>query len=70
MTKKILDVDGITCAHCVNTIRDAVSKLVGISLRVEVDIGKKQVAVEFDERQAKIEEISDKIIEVGFEVKM
>ena len=70
MTKKILDVDGITCAHCVNTIRDAANKLVGISLRVEVDIGKKQVAVEFDERQAKIEEISDKIIEVGFEVKM
>ena len=69
MTKKILDVDGITCAHCGNTIRDAVSKLVGISC-VEVDIGKKQVAVEFDERQAKIEEISDKIIEVGFEVKM
>ena len=48
---KILNVDGITCEHCVDTIKEAVEILDGV-LRVEVDIEKKQVVVEFDEKMA------------------
>jgi len=66
---KILNVDGITCDHCVDTIKEAVEILVGV-LRVDVDIAQKQVVVEFDEKLAKPEDLIDKIEEIGFEVRM
>ena len=66
--KEVLNVDGITCDHCVNTIKEAVISLVGIS-SVEVDIEKKQVIVELDDRPTKSEDLIDKITEVGFEVR-
>ena len=66
---KILNVDGITCEHCVDTIKEAVEILDGV-LRVDVDIEKKQVVVEFDEKMAKLEDLIDKIEEVGFKVRM
>ena len=66
---KILNVDGITCEHCVDTIKEAVEILVGV-LRVDVDIEQKQVVVEFDEKLAKPEDFILKIEEVGFEAKL
>ena len=66
---KILNVDGITCGHCVDTIKEAVEILDGV-FSVDVDIEKKQVVVEFDEKMAKPEDLIDKIEEVGFEVRM
>ena len=66
---KILNVDGITCDHCVDTIKEAVGILVGV-LRVDVDIEQKQVVVEFDEKLAKPEDLIDKIEEIGFKVRM
>ena len=66
---KILNVDGITCDHCVDTIKEAVGILIGV-LRVDVDIEQKQVVVEFDEKLAKPEDLIDKIEEIGFEVRV
>ena len=66
--KEVLNVDGITCDRCVTTIKEAVVNLVGIS-SVEVDIEKKQVIVEFDDKKAKPEDLIDKITEAGFEVR-
>ena len=66
---KILNVEGITCEHCVDTIKQSVGILDGV-LRVDVDIEKKQVVVEFDEKMAKPEDLIDKIEEVGFKVRM
>ena len=66
---KILNVDGITCEHCVDTIKEAVEILDGV-FSVDVDIEKKQVVVEFDEKIAKTEDLIDKIEEVGFEVRV
>ena len=66
---KIINVDGITCEHCVDTIKEAVEILDGV-LRVDVDIEKKQVVVEFNEKLAKPVDLIHKIEEVGFEVRM
>ena len=66
---KILNVDGITCEHCVDTIKKAVEILDGV-FSVDVDIEKKQVVVEFDEKIAKAEDLIDKIEGVGFKVRM
>ena len=67
---QILNVDGITCDHCVDTIKEAVGIIVGV-FSVDVDIiEQKQVDVEFDEKIAKLEDLIDKIEEVGFEVRI
>ena len=66
---KIINVDGITCEHCVDTIKEAVEILDGV-LRVDVNIAQKQVVVEFDEKMEKQEDLIDKIEEVGFKVRM
>ena len=67
--KEVLNVDGITCEHCVKTIKEAIVNVVGI-FSVQVNIEKKQVIIEFDEKQAKPEDLIDKITEAGFEVRM
>ena len=66
---QILNVDGITCEHCVDTIKEALGIIVGV-FSVDVDIEQKQVDVEFDEKTAKLEDLIDKIEEVGFEVRV
>ena len=67
MANQTLNVEGMTCGHCVQTIKEAVNNLVGIS-RVEVDLENKQVAVEYDKALVKLDSITDKIVEIGFEV--
>ena len=67
MINQTLNVEGMTCDHCVQTITEAVNDLVGIS-RVEVDLENKQVAVEYDKALVKLDSITDKIVEIGFEV--
>ena len=67
MANQTLNVEGMTCDHCVQTIKGAVNNLVGIS-RVEVDLENKQVAVEYDKALVELDSITDKIVEIGFEV--
>jgi len=67
MANQTLNVEGMTCGHCVQTIKEAVNNLVGIS-KVEVDLENKQVAVEYDKALVKLDSITDKIVEIGFEV--
>ncbi len=66
---KIFNVDGITCEHCVESIKEAMGIIDGV-FSVDVDIEKKQVVVEFDEKLAKVEDFILKIEEVGFEAKL
>ena len=67
--QKIIDVDGITCDHCVATITKAIESLSGI-IKVNVDIQKQQVVVEFNESLKNSKKILEKIGEAGFEVRM
>ena len=67
MANQTLNVEGMTCDHCVQTIKEAVNNLVGIS-RVDVDLENKQVAVEYDKALVKLDSITDKIAEIGFEI--
>ena len=69
MTNLTMNVEGMTCGHCAQTVKDAVTGLSGIN-RVDVDLEKKLVTVEFDEVLGKVESITDKIVDVGFEVKI
>jgi copper chaperone len=67
MTHKDIQVEGMTCGHCVETVTQAVNSLDGIS-QISVDLDKKLVSVDFDENRTNPDIISSKITEVGFEV--
>ena len=57
----------MTCQHCVEIITDALNNVTGLNT-VDVDLVKKEVRVKFNENETKLKKISDKIIEVGFEL--
>ena len=57
----------MTCQHCVEIIIDALNNINGLNA-VNVDLVKKEVSVKFNENETKLQKISDKIIEVGFEL--
>ena len=67
MRQETIKVEGMTCQHCVQTITDALNKITGLNT-VNVDLVKKEVRVKFNENETKLKKISDKIIEVGFEL--
>jgi copper chaperone len=67
MMKKVLQVEGMTCQHCVQTVSEAVGKMAGIE-NVEVKLDQKEVIVEFDESKSSLNEIASQITEAGFEI--
>ena len=64
----VLSVEGMSCQHCVNAIRKAVGALNGVQ-RVEVDLQKKEVTVDFDSAAATLTAIKEAIEDQGYEVK-
>ena len=67
MTKESLKVEGMTCQHCVQTITDALGKIDGTN-KVAVDLDKKEVQIDYNEEETNLNEISVKIVELGFEL--
>ena len=67
MRQETIIVEGMTCQHCVQTITEALNNITGLNT-VNVDLVKKEVSVKFNENETKLKKISDKIIEVGFEL--
>ena len=67
MQQETIKVEGMTCQHCVQIITDGLSDITGLNT-VNVDLVKKEVSVEFNERKTELQKIFDKIIEVGFEL--
>ena len=67
MRQETVKVEGMTCQHCVQTIADALKNIAGLNT-VNVDLVKKEVSVEFNENETELQKITDKIIEVGFEL--
>ena len=67
MKNRVINVTGMSCDHCVQTITKALTEVNGVA-SVQVDLEKKVVAVDFEENQTDLKTISNKITEVGFEV--
>ena len=65
MLKKIL-IEGMTCEHCVNHVKEALSKLNGV-ISVNVNLDSKSAVIEALE-DVKDEDIKAAVDEVGYEV--
>ena len=67
MIQESLKVEGMTCKHCVETITETLGVIVGIN-KVAVDLEKKEVQIDYNEEETSLKAISDKIVEMGFEL--
>ncbi|MDR0220300.1 MAG: copper ion binding protein [Lachnospiraceae bacterium] len=69
MEKTVLNVEGMSCEHCVKAVSEAVGALTGV-VNVGVDLAAGTVAVEFDPAVSPLEEIIAEIEDVGYDVIM
>lgn len=66
MITESLQVEGMTCGHCVETVSKAVHAINGVK-KVDVDLDGGKVTVELDEGVTGIQQVAEKIRAVGFE---
>ncbi|MET4566727.1 MULTISPECIES: copper chaperone CopZ [Bacillus subtilis group] len=67
MDKITLNVKGMSCGHCVNSIERSVGELKGIkSVKVHLEAG--NVDVEFNPSEVSLSEIKETIDDQGYEV--
>ncbi|MGI6731645.1 MAG: copper chaperone CopZ [Anaerovoracaceae bacterium] len=67
MEKIILNVEGMSCSHCVDAVSKAVNGLDGVS-SVDVQLEEKTVTVEFDASQINLNSIKEAIEDQGYDV--
>jgi len=63
-----LEVQGMSCGHCIKSIEGNVGNLEGVN-QVKVNLEDAQVEVAFNEAQISLEKIKETIEEQGYEVK-
>ncbi|WLV25196.1 copper chaperone CopZ [Aciduricibacillus chroicocephali] len=67
MQQITLNVQGMSCGHCVNSIENSVGEVTGVD-NVTVVLEQGKVDVVFDENKTSVKEITDVIEEQGYEV--
>ncbi|WP_264737676.1 copper chaperone CopZ [Cytobacillus firmus] len=67
MEKMTLNVKGMSCGHCVNSIEGSVGKLSGVTA-VKVNLDSGTVNVEFNPIQVTIDKIKETIDDQGYDV--
>ena len=67
MEKIILNVEGMSCAHCERAVKNAVGELEGVE-NVIVDLPGKTVAIEYDPGKLTFESFKAAIEEEGYNV--
>lgn len=65
MKSVTLDVEGMSCGHCVKAIEGA---LKSIDVTSRVDLGSKTVQVDYDESKLSLEKIKEAIENQGYKV--
>ena len=67
MTHEKLNVQGMSCGHCVNSIEGSVGNLSGVE-SVKVHLQEGLVEVNFNEAEISLDQIKEAIEEHGYEV--
>ncbi|MCB1318788.1 MAG: heavy-metal-associated domain-containing protein [Leptospiraceae bacterium] len=65
MKSIVLNVEGMSCQHCVKSVREALDAL-GVASTVNLE--QKTVSAEFDETQVSVGDISAAIEDQGYDV--
>lgn len=65
MAKATLKVSGMSCGHCVHTVRSALEGTDGVEF-VAVDLGKGRAEVEFDESKTTARALAGVVSDEGY----
>ena len=68
MEKVTLNVQGMSCGHCVKAVEGSVGALSGVS-SVKVDLKGATVDVEFNPQEVSVDQIKETIDDQGYDVK-
>ena len=68
MEKVTLNVQGMSCGHCVKAVEGSVGALGGVNA-VKVNLDAATVEVEFNKEQVSLDEIKETIDDQGYDVK-
>ena len=68
MEKVTLNVEGMSCGHCVKAVEGSVGALNGVS-SVKVDLENKKVDVKFNQTEVSVDKIKETIDDQGYDVK-
>ena len=63
----ILEVKGMSCGHCEQSVKDGLSSLKGVNT-VEVQLDEGKVNVNYDKNEITLDEICDTIEDLGYDV--
>lgn len=66
MSEATIQVDGMSCQHCVMRVKKAVENLQGVG-DLSVEVG--QVKVSFDESKVQRKDIEGAIVKAGYKIK-
>lgn len=67
MQTTILNINGMTCMGCVNSIKNVVEKVSGVS-SADVSLENKQVKIQYDPEKTNINRFKEVIVGAGFEI--
>ena len=62
-----LQVQGMSCGHCVKSVEGSVGALAGVN-EVKVNLAEGLVEIAFDEAQVSVDQIKETIDDQGYEV--
>lgn len=68
MQNVTLNVQGMSCGHCVKAVEGGVGELAGVN-EVKVNLAEGLVDIAFDEAKVSLDQIKETIDEQGYEVK-
>jgi copper chaperone len=67
MQTTILNINGMTCMGCVNSIKNVIEKISGVS-GADVSLENKQVTIRYDPERTNINQFKNAIVGAGFEI--
>lgn len=67
MQTEIIKVNGMTCMGCVNSVKNVLEKIAGVS-SADVYLEQKQVTVAYNAMTTHVDQLKNAIKEAGFEV--
>jgi copper chaperone len=66
MTDAVINIEGMSCQHCVMRVKKALEGLAGIA-KLNVEVG--QAGVSFDETKIQKKDIEAAIVKAGYKIK-
>ena len=67
MTKMTINVEGMSCEHCVSAVKSALEGVDGVK-KVKVSLKKKDATIKYDEEQTNMQDFAAVVADAGFSV--